>query len=393
MYYNTKGEYEKRIDEVTDLLEGAYAGNYMAQAKLKESISTSDFPEIFTVITNAQVRAGYDTAVEKSQGVWTKIAQRILVPNFKPQAFIEYGWDDAYGAGNILAQNGGYTTIPGKLPNVPEGTEYPTGAFKLYRNQEQLLEIRKSGARVPFTFEAIINDEWDAVQKLPDFLVTTALDSEDIEVTQLLTDGDGPNSAYFTADNGNLLKYGTNTDGTAALTRDTLKAALIQANSFKVGLHNNIPVRFARFAVVIPPSLSQIAEDIQAAPTQFLVQDGNITYTDTYTMPTNYEFVENTWLEAVDATHGNTAWYVVPLNGTAQRTTLGLGFLRGHDRPEVRIHNDQGLLLGGGAVNPQEGSFLDDTWQLRIRHIFGGVAANKGIGTVASTGASAPTTV
>ena len=57
----------------------------------------------------------------------------------------------------------------------------------------------------------------------------------------------------------------------------------------------------------------------------------------------------------------------------------------------VRVHNDTGVYLGGGAVSPREGSFLNDTWQLRIRHIFGGVALNGGLGTVASNGTAAPT--
>lgn len=382
-----QAEYNKRVDQITDWLSAASKGNYIAQANLKEAISTTDFPAVFTDIKNAQLQAKYALAENR---FWQKLARKITVPNFLPQSFIDLGWDDA-AFDNILAANGGKTTVPGSLPNVPEGTEYPT-AFKLYSSTEQL-EIRKSGARIPFTFEAIINDQWGIVDDLPQWLLRTALDSEDIEVTQLLTDGDGPNAAYFNAGNNNLLKFGTNVDGQAAFTRDTLKAALKQANSHKAGPNNNRVVKFSKFAVVVSSAFYQDALDIVNGPKSFLVTDGNLQYTQTFDFGANFEVVENPWLDVIDAVHGTTAWYVVPFNGDGVRTSLGLGFLNGHDSPELRVHNETGLYLGGGNVPVREGSFLNDTWELRIRHIYGGVALNGGIGTVASSGQAAPTTV
>lgn len=382
-----QAEYNKRVDQVTDWLAGASKGDYLARAYLKEAISTSDFPVVFADIKDAQLQARYEE--QRDQGYWNKIARRVTVPNFLPQTLREWGvdWDNT----NILAANGGFPTVPGELPNVPEGTEYPTNVFKLMASEEQLT-IRKAGARVPFTFEAIINDQWDLVDSLPDFLIRTALDSEDIEVTRLLTDGDGPNSAYFNAGNGNLLKYGTNADGTAALTRETLKAALWQADSFYAEGNVKRPVRFQKFAVVIPSALEQTAADIQALPTQFQVVNGPLSYIDTFSYGKNFEFVVAPWLDAMDGTNGDTAWYVVPFAGQGQRTSLGLGFLQNYDRPELRVHNETGIYLGGGAVPPREGSFRNDDWELRIRHIYGGVALNGGIGTVASNGTAAPTT-
>lgn len=382
-----QAEYNKRVDQITDWLSAASKGNYTAQAQLKEAISTSDFPAVFTDIKNAQLQAKYALAENR---FWQKLARKITVPNFLPQSFIDLGWDDA-AFDNILATNGGKRTIPGALPNVPEGTEYPT-AFKLYSSTEQL-EIRKSGARIPFTFEAIINDQWGIVDDLPQWLLRTALDSEDIEVTELLTDGDGPNAAYFNAGNNNLLKFGTNVDGQAAFTRDTLKAALKQANSHKAGPNNNRTVRFSKFAVVVSSAFYQDALDIVNGPKSFLVTDGNLQYEQTFDFGANFEVVENPWLDVIDTVHGSTAWYVVPFNGDGVRTSLGLGFLNGHDAPELRVHNETGLYLGGGNVPVREGSFLNDTWELRIRHIYGGVALNGGIGTVASSGQAAPTTV
>lgn len=384
---SVQSDYDRRILEVANDLKAASSGSYTAQAKLKEAISTTDFPAIFTDIKNAQLQQRY--ALEENH-FWSKIAKKITVPNFLPQSFIDLGWDDS-AFDNILATNGGRRTVPGSLPNVPEGTEYPT-AFKLYSSQEQL-EIRKSGARIPFTFEAIINDQWSIVDDLPNWLLRTALDSEDIEVTSLLVDedGNGINTEYFNAENGNLLAFGSNTPGTAALTRDTLKAALKQANSYKSGPNKNRPVRFSKFALVVPAALEDVANDIISAPRQFIVTDGSLQYTETFEFGANFEVVVDEWLDGMNTTSGETAWYVVPFAGEGVRTSLALGFLNNHEAPELRVHNETGLYLGGGAVPVREGSFLNDTWELRIRHIYGGLALNGGIGTVASTGAAAPT--
>lgn len=386
-----QNEYNTRVDQITDWLAAASRGDYTAQANLKEAISTSDFPAIFTDIKSAQLQAKYALASE--QGLWRKVARKLTVPNFLPQSLLDIGWDDA-AFDNILATNGGKKTISGGLPNIPEGTEYPT-AFKLYSSEEKL-SIRKAGARIPFTFEAIINDQWNVVDDLPGWLLRTALDSEDIEVTSLLVDADdndGLNDAYFNATNDNLLKFGTNVAGTAALTRDTLKAALTQANSYKAGPNGNRPVKFSKFALVVPAALEVTAREIVNGPRTFLVTDGNLQFTETFEFGAAFEIVVDPWLDVINTTSGDTNWFIVPFAGEGTRTALGLGFLIGHDRPELRVHNETGLYLGGGAVPAREGSFLNDTWELRIRHIYGGVALNSGIGTVGSVGTAAPTTV
>lgn len=387
MVFNTQHEYDEAFKKYTDLLEAAVKGNYIARATLKESISTSDFPAVFTDITNAQLLAKY--ALQEDQ-FWSKIAKRLSVPNFLPQSFIDLGWDDA-AFDDILAANGGLKTIPGALPNVPEGTEYPT-AFRLYATEEQL-SVRKAGMRIPFTFEAIINDQWNIVADLPNWMLRTARDSEDIEVTTLLADreGTGLNTDYFNATNGNLLKYGTNTDGTAALTRDTLKAALKQANNYKSGPNKNRPVRFSKFALVVPSALEETANDIINLPRQLIITDGSVQYTETFEFGANFEVVVDPWLDVINTTNGETAWYIVPFSGEGVRTSLGLGFLQNYETPELRLANETGTYLGGGIVPANQGSFLNDDWQLRIRHIFGGVALNGGIGTVASVGTAAPT--
>lgn len=376
-----------KVVALAQKLNTAYHGGMQAQLDIKEAaLSTSDFPALFNQVLQVQVQEKYQLQEEQ---IWRKIAKPVTVPNFLPQQMIDLGWDDS-AMDNLLAENGGHRTIPGGLPNVPEGTEYPT-AFKLYSSQEQIT-TRKNGARVPVNFETFINDQWNVLAEIPDFLVRASVIGEDDAVSVQLADADGTglNTDNFNSAKGTLLKYGTNTEGTAALTRETIKAALRQAQSFKAGPNKNRPVTFSKFALVIPQALKTIAEDIMALPVQITVTEGNEQYVTTFSYGENFEIVVNPRLDVINTTNGDTAWYVVPYAGEGTRTSLAQVFLQGFETPELRIHNETGLLLGGGTLDPSMGSFRNDTWEMRIRHIYDGAALNDMLGSVASTGTEKP---
>lgn len=385
-FYDTSS-YGDRVLGFAEKLKKAYGGSYAARAEIKEAaISTSDFPVLFNEVNNIQLAEQYE--LEEIR-VWDKVARRLTVPNFLEQTIMELGWDDS-AFSDLLAVNGGVKTIEGALPNIPEGTEYPS-AFKLFSGQEAI-STKKNGARVPVTFETVINDQWNVLQSLPAELARTARNSEDAAVSRVFADpntGDF-NAAYFNATNGNLLEYGTNTDGTAGLTRETLKAALTQANSYKTGPNKNRPVTFSKFSVVIPQALKSTADAIMSLPVSYTETIDNKTYSVVWNYGADFEFVVNPWLDVINQVTGDTAWYVVPFAGEGRRTALGLTFLEGFEIPELRVHNDQGFQLGGGAIDPRLGSFRNDTWEIRIRHIYEEAALANGLGTVGSRGTEAP---
>ena len=376
-----------RILGFSETLNAAYKGSPQARLDIKEAaISTSDFPDLFNAVTNIQLQEKYALAEEQ---IWQKIARRHVVPNFLPQQMMDLGWDDA-AMDNLLAQNGGHRTVAGTLPVVPEGTEYPT-AFKLY-SSEETISTRKNGARVPVNFETFINDQWNVLADIPNALTRAALRSEDAAVSLQLAaeDGSGLNASNFNAALGTLLNYGTNTIGTAGLSRESLKAALTQANNFKTGPNANRPVTFSKFAVVIPQALKTTADDIMSLPVQYTQTDGNTSYVVNFTYGVDFEFVVNPFLDQINTTNGDTAWYVVPWAGEGTRTSLALVFLERFESPELRVHNETGLLLGGGSLAPEMGSFRNDTWEMRIRHIYDSAGLNKMIGSVGSTGTENP---
>ena len=68
-----------------------------------------------------------------------------------------------------------------------------------------------------------------------------------------------------------------------------------------------------------------------------------------------------------------TNWYLVPKPVKVRRPILELGRLRGVAAPELRVNNLTGNYAGGGALSPIEGSFDNDTIDMRLRYPITGI--------------------
>jgi hypothetical protein len=97
------------------------------------------------------------------------------------------------------------------------------------------------------------------------------------------------------------------------------------------------------------------------------------------------QLVVNPWQSVIDqSATAATTWFLVP-DPAGPRTALAVGFLRGHDTPDLRVKADTGNSLGGGAIAAEDGSFDDDTIQYRVRHVLGASGVDP-ITTYASDG-------
>jgi len=346
-------------------LASAMRGDWVAQARLKEAVSTSDeFPELFRRITQDEVRAQYDAFPV----TWPQYSRRVAVPDFKPQTWREFRLD----TGLLPAVNGGAPTLGDTngmtmLPRVPELTEYPVFEYDTASGQYQ---IGKHGGRFPFSMEAFINDEYQLIQQMPGAMAELARQTEQILTAGVLATTTGPNPAFFNASNGNLM------DGNPPLTRESLVEAMRQVTDRRV---NGRPVTVRNFALVVPPSLQIVAQEILNAvevTREVTLPDGSVETTRTNPgMPFPVSVVVEYWLPVLDTSvNADTTWYLVPSGGEtgiSGRTALVTGFLRGHETPELRISGDQGRALGGGDIDPLQGSFLNDDVQYRVRHFVG----------------------
>lgn len=374
-----------RFNQLSDNIESALAGKRKAQRAIQDDIagmyeaeeshSTSDFPAAFQAVVNRAVLGQYD----RIESDWTQYARAYDVQDLRPQEYYSFFPDYS----NLPEQVGGKNTVPGGLPRVPELTEFPTFSFQASSGS---FTVRKFGARVNFSFEMLLNDQWGVLETLPQELAFLAGNTEDITATEALAATTGPNPVTFRAahvDGGG--SYPDNRiPANPALTVDALEAALIGIRS---RTFNGNVVRVPRFILIVPPALEAQARKITSIPS-FEVTDENGTYTISNPV-SEVTVVVNPWLPIVDqSATRNTTWYLVPAGSTGVRPAILLSKIRGRGNPELRIATQGGQYLGGGPVGPLEGSFETDDIQFRVKHYVGSaaiatetMAVSKGDGT------------
>ena len=331
-----------KVEAAGKLLDAAFKGDRIAEGQLAEVHTSSDLKfniaHLITSITIPQFEAAPRT--------WDDVATVRTVPDFGPVRLSSlYG--SLTGAG--VHEDGG-------LPVVPEAAPYPyvtiTGEEAFYA------KLAKLGAKFGFTWESTIQDLVGFFEGIPQELVSLALDTEEREVYQALINGTTNELASQT------LPDGTTTDPNAALTPEAIWAAILQlqnvtVNGRKVG-------RASGYNVVVPAGT---ADYINWKLNQNIIsiQDGLVTFgPGDRSVFNNVSVVETSFLTG-------TNWVVLPKKGGIRRPVLELLRLRGHERPELRVHGDTGQYVGGSAVSPFEGNFDNDTIDYRIRYVAGGV--------------------
>lgn len=348
--------------EAGNMLAAAWHGTTLrARADLQEAMAASDFRNAAFEVIDRETIERY----EALPAVWAGYASRQLVKDFKPKKIV-----DLLGGLSGLAK-------------VPELNEYPERGIskKLWE-----IQVSKRGARFAFSWESWINDDLDELESLPEALSIAARETEDREAAALLTDGTGPNDAFFNANaiatgQGNLMA------GNPELTLASLTAALTTIKARKDP--DGRPISFPRLTLVVPSALEIQARTILAAAV-IRVQEGSGNGQRELEAPNfiagSVDLVVNPWLDVLD-TGPNAAktWYIVP-TPTSGRFALAVGFLRGHEEPQVRVKGHQGLAIGGGALPPTDGGFEIDDIQYRVRHVLGSSYGDP-IGTLVSTGA------
>jgi len=355
--------------EAAKLLEGALRGDRSDKLKLQEGISTSDLPVQLAPTVNKIMLENY-AAVPK---VWNQFATSMVVDDFRPVTFQALQYEDDG------LDNAGDTFRSGSLPTVAEYDEYPTAGW--FNVTESTMAVKKAGSRIRFSWETIVNDgQIGLLERLPIELAQKAAGKEDEEVTKQLVSASGLNTDNFKSGNQNLLS------GNAALTIESLEAAIEAANLQT--WNGGIMTPVSRFALVVPRALEMTARKILAIQSVRTETTSGSTVTSLVTgnpIGSQVEIVVNDWITRINSGAG-AFWFLVPVPGQGINPNIALGFLRGYETPELRIKMNGGTFLGGGDVPARDGSFDNDDFEMRIRHIATG-AFIVPTGTIASTGA------
>jgi len=361
---------QARLDHVAKLVDGALAGNYVAQGAIKDEIrrsmsveeshSTSDFPTALRSITSAAFLGEYD----QIQSVYPQYTRQYNVNNLRPQSFYSLAFDNS----NLPDANGGEKTIkdaPGGIPRIPELTEFPTISFSA---SETSFGVAKYGARVQFSFEMLLNDEWGVLESLPTQLAQLARNQEDIVATEVIASETGPDATFFNNTNGNIFAVANGyTENNPALDVAAITEA---ASHIRSRTFNGNPVVVSKFALMVPPALEAEARRLLGV-SAFEITDANGTYNVANPI-SDISLIVNPWLPVIDkSANVNTTWYLLPVGSAGVRPAVVFSKIRGREVPELRIASATGNYLGGGEVPGREGSFLNDDIEFRVRHFVG----------------------
>src|SRR5690606_31823590 len=257
--------------------------------------------------------------------------------------------------------------------------------------------VKKYGRRLPITWEALVNDDLDALADLPNRLANAARFSEERFATSLYASSTGPNASFFSSGNKNKLTVSdVQAVGGAGFTTTALNVTSLQAAFTLLASQTDVdgnPIFVDRVYLVVPPALDVTASNIINA-TEILAATGggdgtgNDQLRTANWMRNRITKVVNPWLPVIDTTTGNSAWYLFA-DPNVGRPAMEIGFLVGHEAPELFQKSPNAVRVGGGTVNPRDGDFDTDSIDTKVRHVFGGTLMDPK-SAVAATGTNTP---
>lgn len=365
-------------------LAEALEGDRLAQARLKEAITSDQLAPMFVKAANVRFQEYYDA----HETIWDKIATKELLSDFRASSLLSLKPNST----SAPIDNGGYKHPVGTLPHVPELTPYPTMS---YQADGAFITTAKHGARVQFSFEAFINDQWNVISRFPKDAAAIAARTEDLLVllqlfnpkektlrTDVFNDAN-KTKAKFSAVPEDIRGDLDITNKIYPLSFNAIVAARYQAlATIRDGHSTYVP---EGFVLVTNPALAEVAKGYTQI-NEIRVQNGKRTEIKGNPLK-DLEVVTSDLISVVG---GDNAWVLLPKGGRANgKTVLAKTGMLGREAPELRIHNATGQMIGGGDVNPYEGSFDNDDIEIRIRQIAGaGLVSYDGI--IGSTGLPDP---
>lgn len=345
-------DYRQRLLGLSRVYRGMLDGSDRAKLAFKEAMSRSDFSYLFGDIIDRQLLAAYQTRAPQ----WPAYAKRGRVRDFRTVK--RYTLDGGEAVLNKVKE-----LAPYKLRAVTDGKyEYA---------------VEKYGDQIAVSWEALVNDDLDALADLPSRLGTAARRTEEKFAVTLFSSSSGPDSTFFSTAHKNIINstvVGSTVTANPPLSLPALQLAL-QVLMQQTDT-DGAPIYIEGVTLVVPPALMVVAENILNA-TQIMAASGGGDGTGNDQLLTNnwmrnrLSLVVNPWLPIVNTTSGNTAWYLFA-NPSVGRPAMEIGFLMGHETPELWVRSPNAMRVGGGAVAPEEGDFDHDAVQYRVRSVIGG---------------------
>ena len=322
---------------------------------LREAITTADFPNLFGGVLDRSMLARYRSAPSP----W--------------RAYTKVGSSRDFRVKSIHKVQGNDTV----LDLVPEKTEYPIAPMS---DDHYDLQVRKYGRSFDISWEAIINDVYNAMGDIPQRFASAAVDTVARAVTALYCGAAAPNVLLFGApiadiDGGNVTNLGI-LPLTIANLGTTLQLMAAQTDV------NGRPLGIRGAHLVVPPALEITARQIL---TSAFVQQvdtaggANAAVTTFVPLPTanvlpqmGLQLHVDPWIPIImPVAAANRTWFLFA--DYNQGAPFELDFLAGHEEPEIVMKAANKVTVGGGALDPMSGDFESDNILYRVRHCHGGI--------------------
>jgi hypothetical protein len=333
-------QYLAVLAEAVTLVADVYAGKKNMHY-LQEAMTTSDFPILFGDIIDRMLLAKY----------------REIAPTYS--AYVKVATVRDFREVSRKGINGGR----GLMSKVGEKAGYPVRA---YSEAEYKYAVEKYGARMDFSWEALVNDDLDALRDAPGDLAIAARRTEEYFATDLFVGATGPDTTFFSAGNGNVVT------GNPALSVAGLQTAMQVLAAQKDS--DGRPINITAAVLVVPPALAITAQNILNALQIEMTEAGGTAGQKIVAqnwMKNAVRLVVNYEIPNIATTNGNTSWFLFQ-DPNVGRPALEMGFLRGHVEPEIFMKEPNARRVGGGVVNPLDGDFDTDSVEYKVRHVLGG---------------------
>ena len=321
---------------------------------IAEAVDTSDFPTLLGVIIDREMLAAYKANIPD----WKSYVKVGRVPNFNTHDLFKISGQD---------------TI---LPQVAEGGPYletPSTPGTYHRR------VYKWGRKFSISFEALINDALGAFDDITDRFSTAALRTEARNATLTFCTAAGPAVTLFGATVADCDGQAVTNVGVLPLTIANLQTTIVLMSQ-QVDV-NGAPISVEAVHLVVPPALELTARQILTSSWVAQVDTAgaaNAVPSTFVPLPTanvlpqmGLQLHVNRELASIDTSGNcNGTWYLFA--DPSQGAAVQMDYLRGHEIPEVRMKAVGGTAVGGGAIDPMEGDFSNDSIAYRVRCIHGG---------------------
>lgn len=345
---------ESKVKYTEELVNKMQQGDKQAKGLFEALITTSELSLNLAHLVNAAVLPQIDDL----ELVSDQIAGTYTTDHFRDNYL--YTPNVSFDAGTVgKGGKGGRTEAPlDHLPIVPEGTPYPETNWK-----GELVEgsaITKRGVGIGITWEALKNDASGIVANIPTMFKTLATNTlEHVVFGKLAGASVGTGAGQIVGLAGGTAVDGTSSIANAPLSRTSITVAKAQ---LKKSIKDNYGERInGGFNLVVAVGQGELANFVINTLDLAKINDANFQYNVNGYNPLS----DVTVIESVYVT-GN-EWFLLPRKGTTVRPVIDRLKMVGYEQIDLRVENLAGQYVGGGQVEPFEGSFEADTGRWRAR--------------------------